>query len=527
MKHLITTLILLIATAVVTIFYFKNLNPPGKRPVEVMQHIPADASLIAEFSNDEGFYEAFNGNQLLTSIAGQTKTTELDALRKHLLNNAVLKPYFENQPIYVSIHPSTANQVDFLLTTSVEKPLQGSLIDQLKGIDSVKINEVKRGDKQLYQIDITGLNRPFYLTEYEHHIFRGSFSEELIDRSANYDFKKDNHTFLQLSEQQHNNAMAILYINYTQLQPLFQQLFSSNNPDLFRAFRMLPAQAALSLNYKSNALMLNGLTQLDLKQPISYLNLFSDQQPVENHLKEIFPATTAYSTTFAVSSPNKFIKDLDLWNEKSGNKEKKKELFKQIKTETGVNFDKEFNDQLGKEFTVLTTRFEEKIAIIEVTNGQQLFPSLMNISTQVSDNIGQLNYSKVPFYLLGDAFGIFNKPYFMLINNYLILANTASELRSYYESYNNQKFLNKTESYNDFDLLLSERSNVAFFINFKNMKSVFKRDLKPAFYDASQKNDPGFKNYYAASYQLIAADKNYYTNFCMKLAKADSAKTGE
>ncbi|NCD68914.1 hypothetical protein [Mucilaginibacter agri] len=527
MKHLITTLILLIATAVVTVFYFKNLNPPGKRPVEVMQHIPADASLIAEFSNDEGFYEAFSGNQLLTAIAGQTKTTELDALRKHLLNNAALKPYFENQPIYVSIHPSTADRVDFLLTTSFDKSPKGSLIDLLKGIDSVKVQQIKRGDKQVFEIDITGLGRPFYLIESEHHIFRGSFAEELIDKSANYDYKKEKHSFLQLSEQQHNNAMAILYVNYTQLQPLFQQLFISSNPDLFRAFRILPGQAALSLNYKSNALMFNGLTRLDLKQPISYLNLFASQQPVENHLNEIFPATTAYSTTFAVSNPNKFIKDLAAWNEKSGNKQKKQDLFKQIKTETGVNFDKEFNDQLGKEFTVLTTRFQEKIAIIEVNNGQQLFPSLMNISTAVSDNIGQLNYSKVPFYLLGDAFGIFNKPYFTVINNYLVLANTASEIRSYYESYNNQKFLNKTESYNDFDLLLSERSNVAFFINFKNMKQVFKRDLKPGFYDTFQKNDPGFKNYYAASYQLIASDKNFYTNFCMKLAKADSTKTSE
>jgi hypothetical protein len=75
--------------------------------------------------------------------------------------------------------------------------------------------------------------------------------------------------------------------------------------------------------------------------------------------------------------------------------------------------------------------------------------------------------------------------------------------------------------------MLSERSNVAFFINFKNIKQVFKRDLKPGFYDAFQQSDPGFKNYYAASYQLIASDKNYYTNFCMKLAKVDSTKTAD
>jgi len=529
MKHLIATLILLIATAVVTIVYFKNLSPPGRRPVEVMQHIPEDASLIAEFNNDEGFYEAFSGNHLLTSIAGQDKTTELDALRKYLLDNISLKPYFENQPIYISIHPSTTDQIDFLLTTSVDKEFKGSIIDELKksNNDTVKLAQIKKGDKQLYQVTITGLKRPFFLAETENQIFTGSFSEELIDKSINYDFKQHKHAFLQLSEQQHNNAMAILYINYKQLQPLFQQMFANQNPDLFRAFRILPAQAALSLNYKTDALMFNGTTQIAPNQPISYLNLFTSQKPVENHLKEIFPSTTAYSTSFSVSNPNKFIKDLAAWNSKSDSKGKQQQLFKQIKTETGVNIDKEFNSVLSSEFAVVTTRFQEKLAIIEVSNGQQLFPSLMNISTQVNDEIGQFNYSRIPFYLLGDAFGIFNKPYFMIINNYLILANTASELRAYADSYNNQKFLNKTESFNDFDDMLSERSNVAFFINFKNMKQVFKRDLKPGFYDAFTHGDPGFKNYYAASYQLIASDNNYYTNFCMKLAKADSTKTGD
>lgn len=529
MKHLIATLILLIATAVVTVVYFKHLNPPGRRPVEVMQHIPEDASLIAEFNNDEGFYDVFSGNNLLTSIAGKDKTTELDALRKYLLDNAALKPYFENQPVYLSIHPSTANQVDFLLTTSVDKEFKGSIINELKNnsTNSVKIIPIKKGEKQLYKIDITGLKRHFFLAETENQIFTGSFSEELIDKSLSYDFKQHKHTTLQLSEQQHNNALAILYVNYVQLQPLFQQLFINNNPDLFRAFRILPAQAALSLNYKTDALMFNGTTAITPNQPVSYLNLFTEQKPMENHLKEIFPSTTAYSTSFSVSDPDKFVKDLNNWNDKSGTKEKQRALFKQIKTETGINIDKDFNKVLSNEFAVITTRFEEKLAIIEVSNGQQLFPSLMNISTQTSDEIGQFNYTKIPFYLLGDAFGIFNKPYFMIINNYLILANTAQELRAYADSYNNQKFLNKTESFNEFDDMLSERSNVAFFINFKNIKPIFKRDLKPGFYDAFQQSDPGFKNYYAASYQLIASDKNYYTNFCMKLAKVDSTKTAD
>jgi hypothetical protein len=226
--------------------------------------------------------------------------------------------------------------------------------------------------------------------------------------------------------------------------------------------------------------------------------------------------------SFAVSSPSKFITDLSNWQAKGGVTEGKQKLLKQIKSETGINLSHEFNNALGKEFAIVTTRFKEKIAIIEVKNGQMLFPAIANISTMVNDNVGQFNYSKIPFYLLGDAFGIFNKPYFTINNNYLILANTPAEINSYTEAYTNQKFLSKTESFNEFDDLLSERSNAAFFINFKNAQPILKRDLKPVFYSAFDQSHPGLKNYYAASYQLIASEHNYYTSFCMKLSKTDS-----
>jgi hypothetical protein len=141
----------------------------------------------------------------------------------------------------------------------------------------------------------------------------------------------------------------------------------------------------------------------------------------------------------------------------------------------------------------------------------------------VTDKVGQFNYEKLPFFLLGDAFSIFKKPYFMIIDNYLILATSVSELESYNDTYFNRKFIGKTDQYTQFDNLLAERSNVAFFINFKNTEPLLKRDLKKPFYDAFENSEPGWKNYYGAAFQLTASDKNFYTNFCMRLNTPDTS----
>ena len=267
--------------------------------------------------------------------------------------------------------------------------------------------------------------------------------------------------------------------------------------------------------------MFTGISTLE-KNNITYLNLFTGQQPVINHLKDIFPSSTAYSINFSVSDPLKFGSDLYQYHVKAGIKQEQDQLFDKIKSEAGINLRAEFNNLLGNEFAVVTTRYEEKYVIISVKNGSKLLPFMLNISNMVTDNIGQFKYSKLPFFLLGDAFGVLKKPYFMIVDNYLILAASQKELTSYSDTYLNRKFLSKIDQYNQFYDLLSERSNVAFFINFKNSQSILKRDLAPDIYNSYQTNNPGWKNFYGASYQLSAADNNFYTNFCMRLNNVDT-----
>ncbi len=551
-KQIIITIILLAATVFITVFYFKNLNPPGTRTSRVMNAIPDDATLIFEFNNDKGFYDIFTDNKLLAAVIGKQKIGELDTLRRQLLLNPLLEQYFTGQNIYISIHPSKTNGAGLLLTVSGTGGFGPLVIDQLakQPNSGLLITPLRTGHRLGYNIYIGALKKRFYVINNADNIFSGSFSKELIDQSSAYENKKSKPSFVLLSEQQNTNSLANLYVNYNQLTPLFDQLFKNKNTDIFKSFRLLPGLAALSLNYKTDALMFNGSTIIQLNEGAAYLNLFANQQPVVNHLKDIFPSTTAYSMNFSVSDPLKFGADLSTWYNKAGVKNEKERLFNKITAETGTNLQTGFNNLLNNEFAIVTTRYLEKLAIISVKDGSKLKLLLMNISkltventtaanrhaknktnnnssaslqntiektNDFNENSGQFNYDKIPFFLLGDVFGVFRHPYYLIIDNYLILANSPSELASYYDSYINRKFLSKNDQYNQFDNLLTARSNVAFLLNFKNSEQILKRDLKPDIYDAFERNEPGWKNFYAASWEFTSVDKNFYTNFCMRL----------
>jgi hypothetical protein len=427
--------------------------------------------------------------------------------------------------LFISLHPLKNNDVGLLLTISASKGFDIAVaMDQLSKQPSSGfiINSIHVAGKKGYNIYISSIKKRFFVINNEDNTFSGSFSEELAEQSASYQPKKDKKAFVLLPEQQNANSLANLYVNYEQLAPLMQQLFQNKNTDILRSFKVLPALAVLSLNYKSDAFMFSGITTIQNNEPITYLNLFSDQQPVVNQLKNIFPSTTAYSTNFSVSDPAKFENDLEQWHIRAGIKKEKDKLFSKVKAETGINLRTEFDNLLANEFAIVTTRYQEKFAIISVKDGSKLTPFMTNISSMADADIGQFRFEKLPFFLLGDAFSVFRRPYFLIMDNYLILANSEAELKSFYDSYINRKFLSKNDQYNQFDNLLSERSNVAFFIDFKNAQSIFKKDLNADFYDTFEKLEPGWKDFYAASYQFSAADKNFYTNFCMRLNYADT-----
>jgi hypothetical protein len=242
----------------------------------------------------------------------------------------------------------------------------------------------------------------------------------------------------------------------------------------------------------------------------------------------MFPATTAFSTTFAVSDPVKFENDLTKWQTDNGLKDEKDKLFTKIRTETKTRFRAEFTDLLGNEFAVITTRYLERFAIISVKDGSKLKAMMANVCNMTDENSGVFSYDKVPYFLLGDPFSVFKHPFFMVIDNYLILANSSGELASFYDIYIHRKFMSKNEKFISFDNLLTERSNIAFLFNFRNSMPVLKRELYDEVYEKIENNTSDYLCFYAASVQFSASDNNFYSNFCLKLnpdslsVKADS-----
>ncbi|MGV8878539.1 MAG: hypothetical protein ACOH2A_05870 [Sphingobacteriaceae bacterium] len=512
-KFIIIAVVLFIAVIALAALYFSALQPRKQGTEKVMNLIPTDAAMIFEYNNDKSFYDIFKNNTLFSSLIGDENTTDLTYLRDHLLAQKSLLPYFMDQRIFISLHPKlNVKQVTFLISSStIEYKDPEELQKTLTENKAIKVTPMTFNGKSGFRLDLSELGKSFFLL-FDGRLTAGSFSRELVEDAALHAEKPAKKIFTRLSDQQILNAVASLYINYNQLPALLDQLFKNNRADLFLLFRSLPGTAALSLNYKTDALMFNGFTTLDTSFSSNYFGLFLHQKPFNNSLKDIFPYTTAYSISFAVADPHLFQKDLKALQQKQGLQNKKTLLFNQVKSGTGVDLETAFNQLLGNEFAVLTTDRQEKIGVIGLKNGSNLKPFLANISKPALENIGHFDFEELPYYLLGDAFKVFKTPYYTILDNNLILANSSSTLSNYLKIYSNRDFLNARAQYREFDALQAEQSNISFFIHIKNAMPMIKGAFRPAFNEVSNGDGFDWKNYYAASYQFTSSDDRFYTN---------------
>jgi hypothetical protein len=523
-KQIIITVILLIATIAVTVYYFANLNPPGLRNNQVMQSIPENAPFILEFDNEKSFYDIFKEDNLFAVLAGKQTIDDLAAVQKQILQNPLTEQYFTGQNVFISLHPVDSNKVGLLVTLAPLKDFESSAFANLanQAQASISLSTYNLGKRLIYNINIKAINKTFYLTINENNIISGSFSKQLVELVANTNTKGYKPGFIIPSDQQTANSLAYLYINYSQLNPLFIQLFKNKTDDILESFRHVSGYATLSFNYRSDALLFNGLSKIESSHQQGYLSIFNHQKTVANHLKDILPSSTAYCTSFSVSDPKLFETDLTEYQNQKGLKAERDQLFLKIKSETGIKLKTEFTNLLGNEFAILTTRYFEKFAIVAVKNGNKLKTLLSGISKMSSENAGSVEYEKLPYFLLGDAFGSFKHINFMVIDNYLIIAGSNTELNSFNELYLNRKFLSKNEKYTQFDNLLAEKSNVSFLCNFKNLLPILKRDLYDNLYTRIEQDEKAYNNFYGVSYQFSASDQNFYSNFCLKINKDSS-----
>lgn len=512
MKKIIgITTVLLFAVISVAYLYFSNLNSLTRNNDLILAEIPASAAIILEYPNDHSLYEIFKDYNLFDTIIGKRNKGENSWLKANLLQNNLFEDLLNGQKIILSLHPSAKDTIDFLWSLPLKDPGNNDKIAEAlnKSASNIKIEN----SGQLLKITASELKRPFYLSMSKG-IVRGSFSKLILDECMNGDAKKIDKSYVnEISEglKKNENALTNLFINYKKpglLAPFLRRIHPGN----LELFNDISGFSTLSLNFKSDALMFNGTTSINEKSK-SYINLYLNQSPIKNTLKRIFPYNTANSVTYGVSSYPLFHKDLiELFNQRKSTESLQKQL-DLIISESGLNPERDIKKLWGDEMSTLQLSTHESLAIIKTTDGSKLQFFLEPVSSLYGGQIRKMNYAGIFDYYWGDPLKKYQKPFFSIIDNLIIISNSANTLKKYLDDYNSSRFLYTADAFIQFDQLVADQANISFIFNVRNSDSIIRSLLKKNFADNFRSNAYGLRDLYAISFQLSGNKDRFFTNF--------------
>ena len=505
---------LFIAVLSVAYLYFSNLNVKNRSNNQILSEIPSDASVIFQHQNDQSLYDIFKDYTIFDTIVGPQKKEDIHWLTNYLMSTVTLKTVMSGQKVFLSFHPSKTDSVDFLWSMQLKDKLNEEDIRKISVSDpSNQILTFQETEQDIFLIKNKTRNRPFYFAIVKG-IVRGSFNKDLLFRSLDKNSEKIDPEFIKTINEgvrKDENALVNLFINYNRqgfLQPFFRNNLSGN----FEILQSFSGFSSLSLNYKNDDLIYNGLTNI-LNKKNNYTRLFLNQTPVKNTIKTILPYNTSNALVYGLSSYTLFHDELSgLFKDRKELDTLNKQMGK-ITSETGVNPDRDLQKLWGNELSTIQLSTYENLAIIKVTNGTQMQFFLEPLSSTYSETIRKINFESLFYNYWGDPLKKYAKPFYMISDNLLILSNSPGTLQRYLKDYNSEKFLLKTESFRQFDQLVGDQSNISFILHFSNSASILKNLLKRNYAENFGNDKHGIKDLYALSYQLASNKDHFFTNF--------------
>ena len=502
-KIYITLVVLLIAMIGMAYLYFSNLQTENSANNLSLNAASADASVVFSFENDKSFYDILSGQDLLQKVLGDEKSILLKNIKDEFLTNDI-NPSLLNQKVYIAILPAAKDSIDFLLTTQFKET-----VDQLNFIKGIEQRVKTEKKDKIYKL--TFKDTSFIYLGIKDRLITISNADVTIKKSL-LDQNQNNNLFasyIAKNSMYTKNTLANLYFNINKAPDLLKNILHVNLVGELSLFNKQNAFASLTYNYSTEKLLFNGYTQINDDK--NYYHLFTSNEEQKITINSILPDQTANYSYYSFSNYSSFRKNLLTWFSKNGESEKISTLLKKINETYRVDLEEDLSKLINSQFITFQLKSGEKFGAVDLNNGDKVNQLLLDLSAEYATDIRIFKDPYIPFSFFGEPFKKFERPFFTIIDNNLVMANNASSIQSFLNSYNNGKLLINSSDYIKFRDQISSSATICFYVNNKNSNDIFGRNLKSPYFKHYQSKN-GLNEFDAFCYQMSGDKDKFLTN---------------
>jgi len=545
---IIATLIVIIAAGFFGYRYIKSQRIPE---FNMLKAIPADAAFIID---SDHFIDKINtlvkNNKIYQELNHFNKVKhfqeDLNFLIKVYEENKFIKELIEDNRIILSAHRSGKENIAFLFLMRMNTLRdQRIILQHIHKLLSPK-GEIKKreyNNTQVYQVPLK--ERTLYFS-FNQGVLMFSPSSILLEAALRQSGVKESiledNGFKALQKTAGKNVDANVYINLYQFPEIISYLLNDNYKTKIANFKNFGSWMELDVNFKEDAILLNGFSFSE-QSANNYLNLFSQQEPVEHKLNQILPANTSVFIALGISDNEQYFKQYKNYLNEQNKLTNYDEFIRHYQQKFTINFEELIKNNLDQEIGLVITdnpnqSIKHNSFIIMRTKSRSLFESdiqkkLSKIAeikgVNKTDFIFDLRIDKETVYktynipvkglfkhLFGDIFTGFENPYFTFIDNYMVVGNAQKSLINFIHSNILHKTLKNDMRFSQFTDYLSSQSNFYFYTNLSRSTGVVSEFLNPNLKAGVKSNSELIQKFQAFAVQFRNNNKMIFNNIYLK-----------
>ncbi|MEO9871806.1 toxin-antitoxin system YwqK family antitoxin [Ekhidna sp.] len=461
-------------------FVSPNSGGPRLNPLNL---VPSDAFFILETEEPYSVWSKLAETQIWKTLSKDEDWKAYGSLMEEIEGtlssfNSILD-IIDDRSIFISGHLYHRGSYDYLFVFDMEGV--GVLRSWLSSSD----NLTKRTFQgfTIYEKLERDSKQTLYFTFIDNY-FVGSYTHKLVEQSiAGHQEAKLTRSFdfIEVQKKTIGEGVVRLFLNYETLYPYLVSSLGTEYTEVMK--ENLPLfHSGFFFDVEESILLLEGYSNYN-DTLATYLKIFETSGTGGVDIAKVLPANTSIYFSLGFDRFSEFYDVLDkqlredpLYGEEYALYTKKTEKF------LNIDLKEDVASWIDDEVAVVQIEPEDnssKIALIIKAKDDDLAKEKMNfLSKQVRKKTPvkfktvnykgyEINFMSVKGFfnlLLGKLFNYFDRPYYTVINQYVIFSNEPKVLRQFIDSYLSENTLNQSISYQSFMRQLGEKHSALLYL---------------------------------------------------------------
>lgn len=513
--------VVIVFIGLISYFFFDQSQ---SAPVPVLRAVPENALLVAEFQQGTTFWGKLRSETTFWPVLAnideigrfQERLFQLDSL---LLEVPGMAENIRDRQIGFSLHP-TEKGFGFLFVAEVRNDLafhqiQRMINSRFKGSITVLTREHNQQETALI---VDPQNDEQYAFVLENGLFIGSFHRELVEQAVAQMASKrslaDNPDFKRLMQTRGTSVDGYVYVQ----NDLFELLISHSANGAYQnltkqTFQQFGSWSMLDLLVKDQDILLNGYTMAS--DSTDFLAHLHGLKATDNTMVNMLPYSTRLMLHFGMEDFQEF------W-ERSANPQR----ISAFDAKYRVNSASDFIPYLSGELSIAyIDNDQEPILVAGLRNEAGVEAFLNKLASRVGGKritrmenaqVVKMNPTNFPGEIFGSAFSKIKGSYYLITDQYLLVADDVSMLEQTLHMYRTGRTLDMNENFKGFQDNMADQANVSLYVNLRDGLPLLNQFVSKQLNFQIHRNKQKLSEFEGLAVQLTAFNDIIYTNVFLK-----------